>query len=153
MTGKLMLVVMAQEPPAPFVTDENGEEFVSVPDVCGSSWWAMIHGWAEAVRDAGCSTCGQHAVQFVSAMHDLVNVKLMAEGDKAKRVHDPENFMSVARRYHEAVHAADLECNICNEPERFKPADQLEMDSAAALDDVLESRREQPSNEQIQVVG
>ncbi len=57
-------------------TDELGEQFVSIPEVCGSVWWANLHSWAENIRDAGCSSCGVFAVDMAVAMHDLVNDKL-----------------------------------------------------------------------------
>lgn len=114
MTSRLQIAVMAQEALVRFETDEDGEEYVNVPDICGRAWWGFIHRWAETIRDDGCSTCGEHAVQFVSALHDLVNIKLMGDGDKTKVVHDPENFTRVARHYHQAVHTAGLECPVCD---------------------------------------
>ena len=62
----------------PWETDpENGEQFISIADVCGGFWWAQLHSWAENIRDHGCSDCGEFAVSMALAMHDLVNVKLL----------------------------------------------------------------------------
>jgi len=110
MTSRLAIAVMAQD--RPIETDDDG--LVGIPDVCGRAWWGFIHGWATTIRDDGCSACGEYAVRFVSALHDLVNIKLIGEGDTDKTVHDPENFVKVARHYHNAVHAAELECTICD---------------------------------------
>lgn len=49
---------------------------VYVPDICGPSWWAVLHGVAQAIRDCGCSSCGEWAVKAMHAIHDTVNWKL-----------------------------------------------------------------------------
>ncbi|KKN13740.1 hypothetical protein LCGC14_1003220, partial [marine sediment metagenome] len=121
MTSKLQIAVMGQDRPIEF--DEN--DMVDIPDVCGRSWWGFLHRWAETIRDDGCSSCGEHAVLFVSALHDLVNIKLMGEGDPSKKVHDPENFVKTADIYHKSVHAAGLECPICDQTTVLAPVAQV----------------------------
>ena len=66
--------VQTAQPPevVPWDIDEHGDQGVYVPDVCGPSWWRMLHGWAEAIRDEGCPSCGEFAVKAVNALHDLV---------------------------------------------------------------------------------
>ncbi len=121
MTSDLQIAVMRQDRPIEF--DEN--DMVDIPDVCGRSWWGFLHRWAETIRDDGCGTCGEHAVLFVSAMHDLVNIKLMGEGDPSKKVYDPENFVKTADIYHKSVHAAGLECPICDQTNILAPVAQV----------------------------
>ena len=77
----------------PWDIDERGDQGVYVPDVCGPSWWRMLHGWAEAIRDEGCPSCGEFAVQAVSALHDLVNLKL------GKPLHDRDNLAEISELY------------------------------------------------------
>ena len=43
-------------------------------DICGPSWWAMLHGTASGIK-AGCPTCGEEAESLMRYAHDLVNVK------------------------------------------------------------------------------
>ena len=78
---------------APWDIDEHGDQGVYIPDVCGPSWWRMLHGWAEAIRDEGCPSCGEFAVQAVSALHDLVNLKL------GKSLHDRDTFVEISELY------------------------------------------------------
>ena len=73
------------------------DDYVSIPETCGPSWWGIFHGVARAIRDDGCSSCGDEAVDLVSAMHDLVNQKL------GKPLHDADNFQGIASRYAEAA--------------------------------------------------
>jgi hypothetical protein len=49
---------------------------VDVADVCGSSWWGIIHGVAQSIHDHGCANCGKHAISLMRYAHDLVNVSL-----------------------------------------------------------------------------
>lgn len=77
--------------------DQLEEDSISIPDICGPSWWAMIHAWAESIRDAGCASCGEFAVKAVSALHDLVNIHL------EKPLHDAPNFLEIADHYLEGV--------------------------------------------------
>ncbi len=81
----------------PWQKDEQGNDVVSIPDICGPSWWAMIHAWAESIRDAGCASCGGFAVKAVNALHDLVNIHL------EKPLHDADNFLEIADHYREGV--------------------------------------------------
>ena len=111
---------MPQDRPIEF--DEN--DMVDIPDVCGAVWWGRLHRWAETIRDDGCGACGEHAVLFVSAMHDLVNIKLMGEGDPSKKVFDPANFVKTADIYHQSVHAAGLECPNCDSANVLAPVAQ-----------------------------
>ena len=71
---------------------KTGEKFVSVPDVCGSFWWAQLHSWAENVRDSGCASCGAFAVMAATAIHDMVNNHV------GKPIQDPQNLMSFAEK-------------------------------------------------------
>ena len=71
---------------------------VSIPDVCGASWWAMLHGWARAIETDGCSPCGGFAVKAARALHDLVNAKL------GRPLFDQKNFREIAQLYHEYAH-------------------------------------------------
>jgi hypothetical protein len=48
----------------------------NIADVCGNSWWGIIHGIATSIRDHGCSSCGEHAITLFEYAHDLVNVSL-----------------------------------------------------------------------------
>ncbi len=45
------------------------------PDVCGASWWAILHHWATAIKEAGCGHCGEEAESLMRFAHDLVNVQ------------------------------------------------------------------------------
>lgn len=49
---------------------------VPVPDVCGPSWWAILHAVARAITEAGCRGCGEEAESLVRLDHDIINVKL-----------------------------------------------------------------------------
>ena len=57
---------------------------VNVSDVCGSSWWGILHGVAQSIHDYGCPSCGKHAISLIRYAHDLVNVSL------DKPIHAPE---------------------------------------------------------------
>ena len=34
------------------MTDNLINDIVSIPDICGPSWWSMIHAWAKAIETA-----------------------------------------------------------------------------------------------------
>ena len=76
---------------------ETGEQFVNVAEVSGPCWWRILHSWAEAIREEGCSSCGEFAVAATVALHDLVNVEL------GKPVWDRRNFVEFAAEYHAAA--------------------------------------------------
>ena len=76
---------------------ETGEQFVNVAEVSGPCWWRILHSWAEAIRDEGCSSCGEFAVGATVALHDLVNVEL------GKPVWDRRNFVDFAAKCHAAA--------------------------------------------------
>lgn len=65
--------------------------FCNIPEIAGPSWWAMLHNWAKAINEHGCSSCGAFAVDFTSFFHDLVNRKL------GKPMKDPANFVKMVR--------------------------------------------------------
>ena len=73
---------------------EDGESYVDISTVCGSSWWAMLEG---VVGGISCESCREHAQLLLSGMHDLVNINL------GKPVHDRANFEHVARSFADAV--------------------------------------------------
>lgn len=95
-----------QIPPLPFAKDietvpwevdpGTGDKFVAIPDVCGPSWWAMLHAAAAAIRDAGCSHCGEFAVDGMVAFHDMVNFQL------GKPIQDLANLDRFAHKYMQA---------------------------------------------------
>lgn len=62
----------------------------NISDVCGASWWSIIHGVATSIRDGegGCSTCGEHAVSLMEYAHDLVNVSLEKPAQKPHAVRE-----------------------------------------------------------------
>ena len=57
---------------------------VNISDVCGASWWDILHGVAVSIRDGkgGCASCGAHAVTLMEYAHDLVNVSLNKRAEK-----------------------------------------------------------------------
>ena len=65
----------------------NEKDWVSIPDVCGPSWWAILHNTVLAIKTDGCESCGGHAVKLMSFLHDMVNV------DLNKKVYDPKNVL------------------------------------------------------------
>ena len=67
-------------------SDGDPELGISIPEVCGPVWWGSLHAIAAEIRDKGCSSCGQEAVELVSFIHDLTNLKL------GKPIYDPANF-------------------------------------------------------------
>lgn len=81
----------------PWQRDAQGNDMVSIPEICGPSWWAMLHGWAKAIETDGCPSCGGFAVKAASALHDLTNIKL------GKPVHDEDNFLELAGYYTNAA--------------------------------------------------
>lgn len=101
-----------QIPPKKQRRTKDGSEGEEVASACGAFWWAQLHSWASNLRDHGCQGCGEFAIGMTQAMHDLVNVKLAHEG-RPKTVQHPDDLRQFAFYFHEAVHAADLECPIC----------------------------------------
>ena len=90
--------VAAARPAVPWKRDtETGDQFVNVAEVSGPCWWRILHSWAEAIREEGCSSCGEFAVGATVALHDLVNVEL------GKPVWDRRNFVDFAAAYHAAA--------------------------------------------------
>ena len=65
----------------------------SIPDAAGPSWWASFEGIAQAIKNAGCESCGREAIQLVSLIHDLVNVEL------GRPVFNKENIKHYASRF------------------------------------------------------
>lgn len=60
----------------------------NISDVCGSSWWGIIHGVATSIRDHGCATCGEHAISLMEYAHDLVNVSLEKPAEKPRAIRE-----------------------------------------------------------------
>lgn len=88
---------MSAQATAPWQQDADGNDVVSIPEICGPSWWAMLHGWAKAIETDGCPSCGGFAVKAASALHDLTNIKL------GKPIHDEDNFLELAGYYTNAA--------------------------------------------------
>lgn len=63
------------------------DDWVVIPDVCGPSWWAILHNTVMAIKTDGCESCGGHAIKMMSFLHDMVNV------DLDKKVHNPKNVL------------------------------------------------------------
>ena len=63
-----------------------------VSEICGPSWWAMLHGAASGIK-AGCPTCGDEADSLMRYAHDLVNVK---HGKKVFAPADAREWSEVA---------------------------------------------------------
>lgn len=68
-----------------------------MPATCGNIAWHVFHGVAKAVHDKICPSCGQFAIEAISALHDLVNQKL------GKPMYNPANFRHIAQYYAKAV--------------------------------------------------
>jgi hypothetical protein len=60
----------------------------NISDVCGSSWWGILHGVATSIRDHGCATCGEHAISLMEYAHDLVNVSLEKPAEKPRSIRE-----------------------------------------------------------------
>ena len=73
---------LGQPPRVKWEKDDNGDEYVSNPEIAGPFAWAQIHAWAQNLHDHVCPSCGVPAIKMVSAMHDVVNAKL------GKPIHD-----------------------------------------------------------------
>ena len=102
---KTPLMALAQEVErAPVEWDsKTGQEVVSIPDACGAAWWAIFHNTAQAIHDAGCSSCGEHAITLMQFMHDLVNIRL------GKPLHVPavaEEWLPVVEEYRKHLGSA-----------------------------------------------
>jgi len=76
-----------------------GHENPNSPEVLGPPAWKQIHNACNIL--AGDCECRSECVELGKAMHDLVNHKL------GKRIHFPENFRRVAKRYHNAAFGCD----------------------------------------------
>lgn len=63
------------------------DDWIVIPDVCGPSWWAILHNTVMAIKTDGCESCGGHAVKMMSFLHDMVNA------DLDKKVYDPKNVL------------------------------------------------------------
>ena len=91
---------------------------VNVSATCGPSWWAMLHGWAEAIRSQGCSHCGGEAAGMASFLHDHVNLKL------GKPLHEARNFAQWLGRFGEDAKKLKLPDALnLGEPRQSKVAD------------------------------
>lgn len=78
------------------------ESGVSIPEVCGPVWWHILHSVAEGIREKGCKSCGQEAVDFVAFWHDVVNQKL------GKPLHDASNFRRTLRHLAHLDHQLEV---------------------------------------------
>lgn len=90
---KLTEISLAQPPRVKWSQDAKGEEYVNPAEVCGSFGWAQLHSWAENFNDQVCSKCGQHAIAFATAFHDVVNAR------RGVALKDPENLKRVAAMF------------------------------------------------------
>jgi len=72
--------------------DQGGTIYVA--DVCGPGWWGALHGVVEAIN---CSSCRDHGVELMGAMHDLVNWYL------GKPIFNAKGFAVVAAHYAKAL--------------------------------------------------
>ena len=97
-----MTAHLDQPPEARWQTDEEGNEYVVVAEICGPFAWKMLHSWADAVHDDICRVCGIFAIFAAEGIHDIVNVKL------GKPVQHPFSLIELARAAAEAVEKAEL---------------------------------------------
>ncbi len=90
----MMFVSLAQDL-VPWETDpDTGDQYIEIPQVCGAGWWGALEG---VVGSITCESCRTDAVKMLSAMHDLVNVRL------GKGLYDPSNFSEVVQQYQAAL--------------------------------------------------
>ena len=83
---------LKQEPVRWEKDPDTGDDVVSIPEVCGGFWWAQLHSWAKNIRDDGCSSCGQFAVEAARAIHDIVNSHL------GKPIQHPDSVIFLSRK-------------------------------------------------------
>ena len=73
---------------------KTGENWVSLPDLCGEGWWNALHAVMASIP---CPTCRAHGVRLLNGLHDLLDWEL------GKRFHDENNFEAMAQEYVEAL--------------------------------------------------
>ncbi len=102
-------------------------------EICGPSWWAMLHGAASGIK-VGCSTCGEEADSLMRYAHDLVNVK---HGKQIFAKRDAREWGAVALRLSQQLKSVTLQQDNCT------PLPQ----GQATIDEAMEFARCQAIND------